>query len=75
MKIGEENFLSGTRDDVNSLLSMFDIFLFPSKFEGLGISVVEAQAVGLKSIVSENVPVETKVTDIISYIPLERQIW
>ncbi|EPH2181295.1 glycosyltransferase, partial [Acinetobacter baumannii] len=75
LKLEKKIFFLGQRDDVNSLLSMFDIFLFPSKFEGLGISVVEAQAVGLKSIVSENVPVETKVTDIISYIPLERQIW
>lgn len=75
LNLEKKVFFLGQRGDVNSLLSMFDIFLFPSKFEGLGISVVEAQAVGLKSIVSENVPFETKVTDIILYIPLERNIW
>lgn len=47
------------RKDVNDLLCASDIFLFPSKFEGLGISAIEAQTSGLYTIVSNNVPIET----------------
>jgi glycosyltransferase involved in cell wall biosynthesis len=37
----------GHRDDVPDLLASFDVFAFPSRFEGLCISVIEAQAAGV----------------------------
>lgn len=46
----------GRRDDVNLLMMAMDVFLFPSTYEGLGLVAIEAQATGLKCIVSENVP-------------------
>lgn len=49
--------LLGRRDDVNLLMMAMDVFLFPSLYEGLGLVAIEAQAAGLKCIVSENVPV------------------
>ena len=51
------------RDDVNDFLNAADLFVFPSRFEGLGISVIEAQATGLYSICSEKLPEETQVTN------------
>ena len=47
--LGVENHLvlTGPRMDVASLLSAFDVFAFPSVFEGLGMAAVEAQANGL----------------------------
>lgn len=36
----------GSRSDVEQLLQAFDIFLFPSFFEGFPVSVIEAQASG-----------------------------
>lgn len=56
---------AGIRSDVPDLLQAMDIFLFPSNYEGLGIVAVEAQAAGLKTIVSEAVPQEAYVTDLI----------
>lgn len=41
--------------DVYKYYSAFDIFIFPSKFEGLGIVAVEAQISGLRCIFSENI--------------------
>ncbi len=38
-----------------------DAFLFPSRFEGLGLAVVEAQAAGLRCFVADRVPVEADV--------------
>lgn len=50
------------RNDINKILSAADVFLFPSLFEGLGISGIEAQASGLQTICSENIPDEADVT-------------
>lgn len=46
------------RNDINELMMAFDIFIFPSLFEGLGIVLIEAQATGLKSLTSDQVPKE-----------------
>ena len=44
------------RRDVNFLMMAMDVFLLPSLYEGLPVVVVEAQAAGLKCVISENVP-------------------
>ncbi|GAB6011950.1 glycosyltransferase [Viscerimonas tarda] len=60
-KVGSLNlknvlFLGG-RNDVNLFMSeIFDIFLFPSLYEGLGIVLLEAQMAGLKCIISDVIP-------------------
>lgn len=54
---------TGARNDVPKMLSMMDCFTFPSLYEGLGIVLIEAQAAGLKCVVSDTVPEETTVTD------------
>lgn len=48
----------GLRKDIPQILSILDIFIFPSFYEGLGISLVEAQAAGVQSIISEKIPKE-----------------
>lgn len=44
------------RKDVHELLAAMDVFVFPSIYEGLPVSMVEAQAAGLRCIVSAQVP-------------------
>ena len=62
----------GERENIQELLQGMDIFLFPSNFEGLGISLIEAQATGLKCFTSERVvPKEAAVTDLLTFLPLE----
>lgn len=46
------------RSDIPELMKAMDVFVFPSKYEGLGIVLVEAQVSGLKCVVSEAVPHE-----------------
>lgn len=65
----------GQRGDVNCLLSIFDVFAFPSQFEGLGVAVIEAQANGLHCVVSEHVPAETNITGNVKFLPLVTSIW
>ena len=49
-------FMLGKRNDVEEILSISNCFLFPSKFEGLGIVLIEAQAANVQCIVSDSVP-------------------
>lgn len=48
----------GSRNDVNQLLQGMDVFLFPSLFEGLPVSFVEAQASGVHCVISDGIPKE-----------------
>ena len=48
-----------------------DIFLFPSLYEGLGISLIEAQISGLPCIASEFVPKEAGISNIIRFEKLD----
>lgn len=49
---------TGFRDDVNVLMNVFDVFLLPSFYEGLPLTVVEAQAAGVQCILSNNITTE-----------------
>lgn len=51
----------GGRTDIADLLQGMDIFLFPSLFEGLSLSQLEAQAAGLKIVNSDSIPTEGAV--------------
>jgi glycosyltransferase involved in cell wall biosynthesis len=45
--LGDRFLLLGSRTDVPDLLASFDVFAFPSRFEGLCVAVIEAQAAGV----------------------------
>jgi glycosyltransferase involved in cell wall biosynthesis len=51
----------GLRQDVSEIMSMCDVLLFPSHWEGLGMVAVEAQASGLEVLMSESVPSEAVI--------------
>lgn len=62
----------GTRADVCGLMQAMDVFVFPSNYEGLGMVAIEAQAAGLRTIVSEAVPEEARVTELLEYCRLDQ---
>lgn len=59
------------RNDMESIFQMIDVFAFPSKWEGLGMVLIEAQAAGLRCIVSDNVPKEAQLTSCVTEISLQ----
>lgn len=65
----------GPRNDVKDLLSGFDCMLFPSRFEGLSVVLVEAQAAGLPIIASSNISPDTVLSDRIVTCQLEEDAW
>jgi len=69
--------LLGMRADVSELLNAFDLFILPSRSEGLGIVFVEAQINGLGCVTSDNVPKEVNILDKIEYLALDAgaEIW
>lgn len=66
----------GNRSDVNELMQAMDIFLLPSKYEGLPIVLVEAQMAGLYCIVSTDVSQEANISNRVLYLSKEdRNDW
>ena len=55
----EKTRFLGVRTDVPQILSALNVLFFPSKFEGLGGVVLEAQAAGVPVVESNVIPEET----------------
>ena len=57
--------------DVNEILSAVDILLLPSLHEGLPLTPIEAQATGLKCIISSRVSKEIKITQLVEFLDID----
>lgn len=72
LNISEKVIFLNNRKDTDFLYSAFDLFLFPSLFEGLGIVLIEAQVSGLKCYTTKClVPATACISDNIEYIGLK----
>lgn len=65
------------RSDINDIMSAMDVFVFPSRYEGLGIVVVEAQASGLPCFISDTIPKSVSVTKLVKMLNIEEEpkVW
>ena len=68
--LSENVRLLGSRNDVVNLYQGMDMFFLPSLFEGLPVTGVEAQAMGLPMVVSDTVTKEMVYTDLVVYVSL-----
>lgn len=62
------------RPDVHRILKAMDVFVFPSLAEGLGIALIEAQVSGLRCVVSDTVPKEAFMTQLVVSMCLDDPI-
>ena len=69
--IAEHVRFLGVRSDVADLMQAMDMFVLPSLYEGLPVTMVEAQAAGLPCIISDKVPPECILTEgLVDVMPL-----
>lgn len=68
---GDVNFL-GVRNDVPDILQAIDIFVFPSTNEGLPVTLIEAQASGLKILASDEISKELDITGLVDFVSLKQ---
>jgi len=62
----------GIRDDVPRLMRAADLFILPSLWEGFGLVIVEAQAVGLRSLVADVLPADVQlIEDLVHRLSLQ----
>ncbi len=69
--IRDRVIFAGLRSDVNRLLQAMDVFVLPSLYEGLPVSMVEAQTAGLPCVISDKVPMDSDLTGLVTQVPLD----
>lgn len=73
--LNKDVLLLGWRTNVEDYFQAMDIFLLPSRFEALGIAIVEAAASGLPCLVSDQTPEDVAFTEHVRHIPLDVPAW
>lgn len=68
LNLKDKVIMLGVRDDMPYIMQAIDIFALPSLSEGFPLTLMEAQALGLKCIVSDQVPKECNVTGEVKYL-------
>lgn len=68
----EKVIFTGVKSNANEYLQAMDLFLMPSHYEGLPVTLVEAQASGIQCVISDNITDEVKITNLVDSISLEK---
>ena len=70
--LSDRVILAGKVSNVNEYLQAFDVFVFPSHFEGMPGAVIEAQASGLHCIISDVIDEEVRATGFVKMLSLKQ---
>ena len=62
---------AGYQPKAYEFLDAMDCLLQPSLFEGFPVSIIEAQASGIFSILSDRITKEIQITDLVSFLPIK----
>lgn len=62
----------GLRQDVNDIYSALDYIVFPSLYEGISISLIEAQISGVKILASDTIDKNTDISKNIKWLSLKK---
>lgn len=70
-KLEDRVFLIGEVNNTNDYLSAFDVFVMPSRYEGLPFALIEAQASGLVCLVSDSITNDSNLTNNVYYASIK----
>lgn len=70
LNLNEKVIFFGTTAEISGILAAMDVFVFPSRFEGLPVVGIEAQAMGLPIFASDKISNDVKITELWNTIPL-----
>lgn len=71
LNLEKDVVFTGVRSDIPDVLNAIDLFIMPSFHEGLPVSIVEAQASGLKCLLSDTITTETDISGLVEFISIE----
>ncbi len=74
MGLKNKVIFTGLRSDVSDLMQAMDVFVFPSHYEGIPVTLVEAQASDLPCLISDKVSIECKLTKKVKQIHLSDSV-
>lgn len=74
LQLEEKVLFLGAREDISALLSASDLFVLPSEFEGMPVTLVEAQCSGLRCVASSNVPQDGNF-GMVEFLDLDYSLW
>ena len=72
LNLDDDVIFAGSVNDMENYYQAMDVFIFPSLYEGLGMSAVEAQISGLPVICSDELPDEAAICDNIKFLSLKK---
>ena len=70
LRLADRVIFTGLRTDIPALLSAFDVFVFPSFYEGMPNTVIEAQACGLPCVIADTITWQANISGTVRYLPL-----
>ncbi len=65
---------AGLQPNVSDYLQAMDVFLFPSIYEGVPVSLIEAQAAGLPCVISNGISPESIKTNLVKSLSLDESL-
>ena len=74
LEIMDNVIFVGFKPQVADYYKASDVFLFPSICEGLGLSLIEAQACGVPCVASNAVPREADITGCVKFVRLDEPL-
>lgn len=74
LKLKDKVILTGPRTDVDRIINAMDVAVYPSLFEGLPVSPIEAQINGVPCVLSKNITNEVKISEDIKFLSLYESV-
>ena len=71
MGLKDKAIMAGAHTPVSPYYKAFDCVVFPSRYEGMPGTVVEAQAAGLPCLISDKITPQVKASDLVEFMSLE----